>query len=169
MITINSRKKPLSSGTYGRYFRLSRTRGVKVLGFGYKKIETMFSRFKTLDLVEKEIELLQKAQKSNLSPKYAKLVVVKYKGKFYPAIKMQHIGGKIVYDIDKYIKLSKLFVNKYGKRSDHGLSVKKFILNKLKKAGITHKDLHCGNVMINSRREIKVIDFTPEWIGNVSK
>jgi len=167
-IRISKNKKPLSSGLFGKYFRISKNRGVKVFGKGHRKIETIFSRPKTYLSAQKECELLKKAEKSKISPKFAQLVIVIYRKKFYPAIKMQHFGGDILYNHDRYLKPSYAYVNRFGEiKKNKTIKMKSFILNKLKKAKIVHIDLHSANVMVNSQGKVRVIDFSPEWIKEI--
>ena len=167
IVKINSKKRPLSKGIYGKYFHISQRTGVKVLGRGYKKMESIFKRYKTLADAEVESLILKKAEKSKISPRGAKAVIVQYNGLFYPAIKMQHIHGKTLYQIDPYLDLNNHYVTKKGKHLPNQKSsykLGKYLRDCLKKVGIINRDLHLNNVIINNQGIVKVIDFSPEWI-----
>lgn len=165
IINISSKKQPISKGIYGKYFQISKRNGVKILGRGYKKIDSIFKKYKTLADAELESMILKKAERSKISPKRAQAVIVKYKNLYYPAIKMQHIYGKTLYQIDPYLDLNNHYVTKQGRFSANGqFKLGKFVRDCLKRVGIINKDLHLNNVIINNQGKVKVIDFSPEWI-----
>lgn len=167
IIRLSSKKQPISKGLYGKYFQISKRIGVKVLGRGYKKMDSIFRQYKTLEDAEIESLILKKAEKSKISPRGAKSVIVLHNGLFYPAIKMQHINGKTLYQIDPFLNLNNHYVTKKGKilknkKSSYKLG--KYLRDCLKKVGIINRDIHLNNVIINNQGLVKVIDFSPDWV-----
>lgn len=167
-IKISSNKKPISKGVYGRYFKISSRIGIKILGKGYKKFSSVFKKY-ILNNAHLESMLLKKAELSGISPKFAKAIIVSYQGLFYPGIKMEHINGKTLFEIDPYFDIKKNYVNKNGKllkeHSKNSTKVSLYLNNKLKKFGIKNRDIHLNNIIISKSGKIKIIDFSPEWIS----
>lgn len=166
-IKIASNKKPISKGLYGKYFKLSNKLGVKILGRGFKKIINVFKKYGLNDAYLESL-ILNKATLSGISPKYSKVVVVSHKGLFYPGIKMEHINGKTLYQIDPYFNIEKNYVNKKGfllkENVKKSIKLSLFLKEKLKKAGIKNRDIHLNNIIVSKSGKVKVIDFSPEWI-----
>lgn len=173
-LKIASNKKPISKGVYGRYFKISNKIGVKILGRGFKKIRSLLKKIQINDAYLESL-ILKKAEVSGISPKYSKTVIVSYKGMFYPGIKMEHISGKTLYQIDPYFDLRTNFVNKQGKLLKHesksrkSIKLSHFLKQKLEKVGMKNKDIHLNNIIISKSGKVKMIDFSPEWISFSSK
>ena len=170
IIRIPSNKKPLGKGLYGKYFQVSARKGIKILGRGYKSIDMLFTKYHKVEEAELEALILKKAEKSKISPRGAKPVIVRYKGLFHSAIQMQHINGKTLCQIDPHLGLNDYFVTRSGKitRSRQSESLGRFVKRRLMNRGLVNRDLHLNNVIINRQGKVKVIDFSPEWIKTIS-
>lgn len=155
------KKQLIGSGIYGKYFKISRNKGIKIIGSGYKKFNKLLKSKRILDAV-REATLLKISEKRKVSPKFYNLKVVKFNGKFYPAIEMEHIVGKKAYDYDS---TGSFKINKKGRLSKKGFFAETYIKKMLLKEKIIHKDLHYNNMIITKNKKIKAIDFSPDWIS----
>ncbi len=169
MLYLNQ-KKLIGKGLFGKYFQLSKNKGVKIFGRGFLSKERVINSKQMTNAI-KEASLLKISEKSNLSPKFYSVTIAKYKNKFYPAIVMQHINGTNAIELwEKHgsfsIKKGKLSL------SPKGQEPAKFAKKVLLKNKINHKDLHYNNIIVTKKNNIKVIDFSPSWVqftGNKSK
>lgn len=149
MRTIKSTKtwKLYGSGSYGSYYRLSRTKGIKVIT--------------CLREAKEEIEIQVKAYMKGLPvPKFYELVKVK-KGYHITngwGIIMQHITGKTL-------------TQKIGDFDDASIFFRDFldnIVDDFAVNGIVLSDLHPNNLVAKfdiygNIKDFTVIDFSPEW------
>lgn len=143
-----SKRRAKGSGSYGRYYRLSTTRGVKVLG----DESGGWDRLKDVDFSEarRELRLLNRA-KCRLVPKAFGVVGVYRKGDWYAGILMEHCEGTTLYQS----RLSDASRDRWLERLEDEF---------FKLTGMTHGDLHESNVMYH-KRKCKIIDFTPQYVG----
>lgn len=150
-----SRKRVLSEGAFGRYYRLSIRRGLKVLRTNHgDELPKTLKELECDDLyrqAKKELKLLKKAQRSGCTPKGYEVVAIKFKHGYAPGIVMQHIKGRHYDDSG--------FTNDPWYEE----ACKKAI-RKLSAVKIRHNDIHGENVIITGRgrrKRLYIIDFTP--------
>lgn len=163
MITLLKRQLK-GNGRFGKYFQVSSTRGVKIVGRGFKSKKRLLNSQQVV-MASKEATFLKLAEKSKVSPLFHDLTIAKYKGKYYPAIVMEHISGIRAYDYsDEVFK-----VGSKGKISSKGKLAEKYIKSILSKQKIIHGDLHYNNMIVTKQNKVKAIDFSPDWIRFVGK
>jgi len=164
MIVTLLKNQLKGNGQFGKYFQISATQGIKIIGRGFKSKKRLFNS-QQIVMTSKEATFLKLAEKSKISPIFHDLTIAKYKGKYFPAIIMEHISGIRAYDYsDEVFK-----VGSKGKISNKGKLVEKYIKSVLFKQKIIHRDLHYNNIIITKQNKIKVIDFSPDWVRFVGK
>jgi tRNA A-37 threonylcarbamoyl transferase component Bud32 len=145
MITLRKKKKT-GGGSYGSYYKISKTRGVKVLyseGFTSKRKALTSEVYKDAKL---EASLLKQAQATGIVPRCYGVTLVK-KGKEYAVgIVMQHLGNKTLAD------------SSYCETAAYDE-----IMEKFEEFDIYHSDLHAENIMVY-RGKIYAIDFSPDYV-----
>lgn len=144
LIKLSTKKGP--KGSYGTYFKLSNTRGVKVLHGAFTNFMAALNSWE-MDEARKERDLLNKAFRSGITPKCYGVTVVQSGRQFRVGIVMQHVGDQRLSEVSTG--------NSYG--IIQGLS------EKLRAVGIRHTDLHDYNVMKKGKK-FYAIDFTPGCI-----
>lgn len=158
MISL-SKNQFKANGRYGKYFRISLTKGVKILGRGSLSKKNL-KEGDQLIFAAKEATFLKIAEKSKLSPKIYDLTIAKYQGKYYPAIVMEHIAGVPAINYDS----GKFKVNGFGKISVRGSHAHQYAKKALSKSKIIHADLHYNNMIVTKNKSVRAIDFSPEWV-----
>src|SRR5690606_36961917 len=112
---IHAKKEPLGKGAYGKYFQVSKRKGIKILGRGHNGIESLLQNLDRIGDALYEAYFLKKVADLKISPKWAKPVYVEYRGKFYVGIKMEHINGETLYKSGPYRDFRNYHVDKEGK------------------------------------------------------
>lgn len=153
MINING-QRDAKSGLYGRYFKINETKGVKVLMPYYDSVS--LAKKYLLESAEEEHERLIAAEPSGVSPKDAKIVIVRIKmnenvTKYSIGIEMEHVGDKTLYDTN------------IGQCSEKFTEIENFLHEKLKKCGVYCRDWHEGNIVMNGDKYYR-IDFSPLYV-----
>lgn len=162
------RKTADANGKIGQYIKLTNKIGVKLVGFNgcisQEKLEKSLNWGKAID----EADWLNIVSKINLSPKCYGVYPVKFKGKFFAGIFMDHINGLSLNDFTKkgtFNSGSKIYLNRQGIVSDRGtLPIIKFLREKLNRIKINHKDIHGENVLIDKKNKVWLIDFSSDYI-----
>lgn len=131
----------IKSGFFGHYFRISKTKGVKIYKHGgYKTTQIdLSSKLSQRIIQEATIGVLAQSTTKEIS-------IVKYKSKYYLGIIQKHVATKIKTN-KKDIKTAK---------------------SMLFKKDIAHSDLHEGN-LLKTKSNIYVIDFDPTYSRFVGK
>lgn len=180
--------KQLGKGVFGKVFVLKnkKNRVIKLIGRGYAQAtydkigpailnkniheQNVISCMKYLTDAFLESYNIYKAEKTKITPKFFNLYLVKIGKKLYPAIEMQHIPGinflKYFYRNRKNVKISQdgnieELPNQFKSQVFDQQLMKRFRMAKLK-----HNDIHLGNMIVTKRNKVKVIDFSPEFIGH---
>lgn len=162
--------KYLAKGRYGMYFQVSKIIGYKVLGKGFKTIFDMRQNSLWTQAVL-EYSYYMMAKKSCITPKNIKLVTVYYNGKYYPGIKMSHIDGIPLTEVDNWkmgtLKGNTLTIPKGAKKKNlTDNKIKKYFQEMLrKKTGLIHHDLHTNNILMTKTGKLYIIDFSPDHIN----
>lgn len=151
-------------GVYGSYFKLNKTRGIKVFTHLKKKDPNEIINKKSFRMVKKEFKNQNMIYKKlpHFVPKAFKVVIVQISPKYYaPAIIMSHVEGKPLYKTIPKRKQAIMVGNKIKHISlyERGLPVEKFLANKLKSVGFRHGDLHLNNIILTQNHKLKMIDF----------
>ena len=170
VISLSKNHKYIASGKFGSYFRLSKNRGLKMLSKGFMtKEEARKSYF--YQQAKKEVVLLQQAEPSGISPRYSELLIAKFQGLYFPAIKMEHVKGRTLESYNHKVSIEEMKVNvKTGKLIKRIVSQKRksaysFVNSLLLKQKIKHLDIHECNVLVEFNGKIRVIDFSPRWVS----
>lgn len=159
-LKLNRRKNSDGSGAYGEYYKLSRSKGVKIIGHvdsgnGCYSINELKQDWSYKDAI-KELKLLKRAYRSGVTPKPYHVAAVKIGSIYHAGIVMEHIdgyGGEL--DDDDYVPDYVL------KDALHALE---------KKSGLKHKDVHNGNYIFKKTKygwKLYLIDFSPDNIKRV--
>ena len=123
-------------GLSGTYFKVSSSKGVKIIGKGYQSQEILLRRVKTSNRLQ---NIIKEATIGILANSATKTVeVVKYKKRFFLGIVQNHlttknVSYKIVVEVQK----------------------------DLRKRKIAHGDLHGGNIRWNKNQAV-AMDYDPE-------
>lgn len=140
MISLST-SQLIKSGFFGHYFRVSKTKGVKIYKHGGHKTSKIDLSSKLSQRIIQEATIGILAQSTT-----KKISVVKYKNKYYLGIIQKHVTNKI--DTNrKDIKIAK---------------------SMLFKKDIAHSDLHPGN-LLKTKSNIYIIDFDPTYSRFVGK
>ena len=158
---INLLEKQLRGrGRFGKYFRISKTRGVKIVGRGFKSENNVLKSNQILATAQ-EATFLKIAEQFKITPKVYEVIIAQYKGRFYPAILMEHLIGVPAAQFDD----SCLFkVNSQGNISERGVFGATYVKKTLAKAEIIHSDMHYNNMIVSSQNTLKAVDFSPDWV-----
>lgn len=145
MITL-PRTNRTRSGAFGTYFKLTRTKGIKVLNGRFRTLEAAYNSY-IFDQAKSESEILKIAEASKVVPKCYGVRVVRHGKSFRVGILMQYLGNKRLSDLDLSDKEES---NIYDKLNDA-----------LSHAGVEHNDLHTHNIMFH-KGKYYAIDFSPD-------
>jgi tRNA A-37 threonylcarbamoyl transferase component Bud32 len=151
-------QKHQAKGVYGKYFKLSKTKGIKILiSTGFKTRETALESW-AFRKAKKEMKLLKKASKSKIVPKCygVKIVWNEKRSLFEVGIIMQHLGETTLAN----------HIKKYKKYKEKETSILDKLQETIKKYKIKHNDLHANNVMI-FKNKFFVIDFSPDQVKEI--
>lgn len=170
----------IGAGCYGKYYRLSSMRGIKLLtDTGTRSKHRIYSfawAQSRMKLARQEGAALRKVYKSGLTPKLYKVGIAKLGHRYHPAIIMEHFENykeakdylsmsvESFYDripFQMHVKFSdKLRMHKVSYSGD----LYDFLNRKLKKiTKLKHMDLHYSNILFKERHgvveSVKIIDF----------
>lgn len=145
---------PYGDGAFSTYFNLNGTLGAKVMYCrGFTSIKRL-RKSRIWRVTTAENTLLRKSRKRySLIPHTYGVQPVKISNRYFPAIIMEHIEGKVLW---KYTKSEK----EYSRIRHH-------LERKLEQQGIFHSDLHEGNIIVQKDGDsiiYYIIDFTPECV-----
>lgn len=182
--------KQVGKGLYGKVFivKNKKDRVVKLIGKGYAKSTYDRLNLTVLNnnlydgnvvscskyIVDTFIESYNifKAEGSKLTPKFHNMYLVEYNGKIYPAIEMQKING-ISFLNFFYSNGKDIIITEEGriveKKNFSGAVYDYNVVKRFRKLKFKHNDIHLGNIMITYSGKIKILDFSPEFIGHRSK
>jgi predicted Ser/Thr protein kinase len=167
------KKQSDANGKVGQYIRLTKKIGVKLVGFNgcisQEKLEKSLNWLKAVE----EANWLKLVNSINLSPKCYGVHPVKFKGKFFAGVFMDHIDGGSLNDFTEngvFNMGSKVYLNSKGFISKKGkLPIIKFLKDKLDSIKVNHKDIHGENVLIDKNNKVWLIDFSPDYIKRKRK
>lgn len=168
------KKKSDASGKIGQYIKLTNLFGVKLIGFWGCDSVVNLKKSITWKKALKEAEWLKFVNASKLSPNCYGVYPVKFKGRFFAGIFMDHINGSSLNSITKngiFQQGSKIYVSKNGiiNLKNNKIPIIKFLKNKLTKIGINHFDIHGENVLVDKNNKIWLIDFSSDYISKKNK
>lgn len=164
---IHGNKKPLGKGLYGRYFRFSKNSGIKVIGRGYSRLEKLAEQMTLIEDAKFETMLLKKVSSLKISPRWANFIIVSYKGRYYAGIKMQHIHGDTLYNLNPYLEPYQYFVDRLGRIVEKHLSsftLRQYVSKRFSLKGVKNTDLHLNNILMTPKGFIKIVDFSRDRI-----
>lgn len=148
-------QKSKAGGAYGSYLQLTAKMGAKVLrAHCYDSVEDATARGQTVwEEAQREAKNLMSARKiyGDLVPKFCHLGVVKWQEKYYIAMMVQHIDGKMLHDLGYNHKWSDTC-------SDLMVECREILESK----DYDFKDLHTGNVMLirqDGVNHLRVVDW----------
>lgn len=139
--------KHVGDGSFGSYYKMSRGKGIKVF-FTYHLSKAGILESNEYYNAREEFSLLKKAHKLRLSPKPYEIVLVKDNERYCVGIVMQHL-------------------NKFRSRRVCYETAESNLIEKLKKGGVYHHDLHDGNIIpVKHGRGIRyyAVDFSPQYV-----
>jgi tRNA A-37 threonylcarbamoyl transferase component Bud32 len=148
MLTLKVHGNKGSKGCFGRYVKLGKGKGVKLL---HGQCESL-KELKNSDLWEaatEEAYLLRKAFKSGVVPRCYGVVPVKTRKGYRVGIILQHLGDITLAKIGDRIGWDTVEI------------VSEMLSEKLLEVGVEHGDLHCSNIM-RHKGKYYAIDFSPE-------
>lgn len=145
----------VGKGSFGSYYRINKFNGIKIIGRGFKQLKSLLNS-KTYQDAYFEFFAYKTLEKSKITPKRVDFIIAKKNGRYYPAIKMQHIAGEILYSYQ--IRTKKQKHNSKYKTT----KIREKFNNKIKKIGVIHKDIHEGNIIVQ-KNKFKLIDFTYQY------
>lgn len=130
-------------GAYGRYYKLSSKKGIKLLEDKYITYDDALNGYRIKEAI-KEVELLREAKSryKNIPTCYG-IKIIEKQGIFRIGIVMQHLGETTAMDVE-------------GFTDEKKCKLEKDLLD----IGIKHRDLHLGNIMFY-KNDYYIIDFTP--------
>lgn len=158
MRVVKLGKRPFSDlfGSYGSYYRLSPTKGVKVLYEHKFRSKRALLKSGAWKLAQIEAKLLRQAEPTGIVPKGAQAVMVRLNGHLWCGIVQEHLEG--------LWWSHRTSVDSQGRCAPDGeLSVTKYINRKLKAVGLKHLDAS-NNHLVTAWLKVKVIDFSPDFI-----
>jgi len=143
-------KRKSSKGSYGSYFKLNRSKGVKVLRGSFKSIIAAMNSRK-MEAAIQERDYLNKAYNSHdpISPYCHGVTLIQSGSNIRIGIVMQHLGE---------MTLRNCVLNE-----DEKDEIIESLEHMLLERGIDHRDLHEDNVMIKDGKYY-AIDFSPDYI-----
>ncbi len=158
-VILKRGQRPNGCGAFGRYYRLSKVIGIKVLsGMWSNEYCTTQKELKASNQWKeavREARLIRVARKSRIVPKCYGVVPVRREGqngRLHVGIVMQHIPGRVLGNREPDV---------IERLSDR-------ICNKCK---LSMQDLHGWNILVTgkSRKRYWVIDFTPDLIDDLRR
>lgn len=170
MIKITYNKQTFSLESYytnssGWYRKTKDGIGLKIFDLGFSSAKKAMSS-RLYQRIKKEFNFQKKIHRNypNFTSKPIDIIALKSSDGLYRLVfLMEHLKGK---SFRSYGWYNKYFINVKTEKLtptlrtlEIGQQVHDFIKNKLKSIGIDHGDLHCGNIIISPKKEIKIIDF----------
>jgi hypothetical protein len=153
----------MHSGFYGIYIKVNESVGVKLFGSIDKKgiykglYDTVIEaeNGQLCSDAHEEFALLERAQLTGISPIPFAVQVFKVQDNdrsgYMVGLIMEHCG-EVVYDWDQEM------INEVD-----------FLAERLEnEAGLNHSDIHSENVVVSKKGNIKIIDFSPDYIHKVA-
>lgn len=140
-------QKRSGGGSYGEYYQISRSKGIKLLYSSFITFEDALKSELYKD-AQAEAKLMREAKTrySNI-PQCFGVKVIKMDTTYRIGIIMQHLGTQ------------KAVTHPVAENDDF----KNELVNRLRQVGIIHDDLHYNNIMLY-KEDWWVIDFSPEFI-----
>jgi predicted Ser/Thr protein kinase len=145
--------KIVGQGAYGKVYKIKTPcclnnipKNVKTIAV---KIETINNEYFNIDYLKKGIKASNKAIKLGIAPKLYDIFILLSDDNIKIIKVYEYIEGTT---IDKKTWKSSIEKNQFLKDLEN-------IVRKMNKAGILHRDLHKGNVMITKKNKIYIIDF----------
>ena len=165
---IIKNKIPDAAGKVGQYFRFSEKVGVKIIGFyGCESIKNLHKSPNWVK-AQQESNWLNLVNSVSLAPRSHGVFPVKFKGRFFAGVFMDHINGdslNLQVDGLDFKQGCKVYVNKKGSISESGTPIRQYLKKKLDKVKVTHWDIHGENVLIDkATKKVWLIDFSPAYI-----
>ena len=159
-IDFSKKWKRIGSGAFASYYKMSKTKGIKILVDGDK--------YEALD----ELSLIKKAnKKTDMAPKgYEVVRVYFYKNsqdEYYQyGIIMQHLNARRVCTLGPRIK--DRFYKSLESRGISDYDIEDYVHEKLRRQGVFHDDCHTANILAKVKNgkitRLYVVDFTPEMV-----
>ena len=168
------KKRADASGKIGQYIQLTKDIGVKIIGFwGCKNIKNLHNSITWVKAME-EAKWIAFVSSSDLAPNCYGVHPVKFNGRFFAGVFMDHINGVSLNSVTKngsFQQGSKVYVNKKGVLNENkvGVPIRQFLTQKLKKIGLNHFDIHGENVLVDKKKRIWLIDFSSDYISKKKK
>lgn len=134
-------------GGYGTYFKITRSKGVKVLRGSYKSFMAAMNSSQMREAI-KERDLMIEASKSGVTPKCYGVTVVQRGSSFRVGIVMEHLGSTRLRDL--------------GLDEEEEERIIMELEDQVRDSGVTHNDLHPWNVMVKDGKYY-AIDFSPDY------
>jgi RIO-like serine/threonine protein kinase len=134
-------------GGYGTYFKITRSKGVKVLRGSFSSFLAAMNSG-TMKLAMKERDLMNEAHSSGVTPKCFGVTVVQRGNSFRVGIIMEHLGSVRLRDL------------KMDEEEEERIIME--LEEQVSSAGVTHNDLHPWNVMVKGDKYY-AIDFSPDY------
>lgn len=173
ILTIKNSKAD-AAGKIGQYIRINKGVGVKVVGFkGCQSVKSLL-KSKNWKKAEDEAKFLKIVGDAGLSPLSYGVHPVKFKGRYFAGIFMDHIDSDSLNNITPsgvFTNGTKVYVDKNGYLTDkdNGLPIMKYLKTNLSKIGIYHSDIHGENVLIDQNNRVWLIDFSADYIRKKRK
>lgn len=149
-------------GSYGTYYRISKTKGIKVISTD-KSLHLTIKDLKSSlrwKLAKREFNLQKKASKLPFVSRPYKLIPIflPETGSYYPAIIMDHIEGK---SLISYKRMKRCVLN-LGRKKIHFSNfhdLRESFRKELRSIHIKHGDIFERNVLIQKDKSVKLVDF----------
>ena len=157
-------KNYISSGCYGTFYVLNKSKGVKVLDCGFTSIRKLKASTYWSD-AEKEVKFYNDAYVSGVVPKCYGVRPIRVKdghtSKYYAGIVLSYIKGREIYD------------DEVSSKEYRGVNVSVYLTKKIRDAsGIIHDDLYGHNILVRLNKYGEIIkawaiDFSPTCCDRV--
>ncbi len=154
-----------AGGAYGSYLQLTAKMGAKVIkAHSYNSVEDALSEGQAVwEEAQREARNLLYARKiyGDLVPKFCHLGVVKWQDKYYIAMMVQHVNGKMLSDLSRNTRWAE-------ELSD----IMESLRERLEEKDYHFRDLHHGNVMLirqDGVNHLRVVDWGIEDTVRLSK
>jgi serine/threonine-protein kinase RIO1 len=151
-ILTKSLRKTASNrdGCYGDYYKLSRSKGIKVLSDDrYRTLEDTIKSRTFKEAKAEAIHLMEARKRYPNIPKCFGVKIIEIGGFYKVGIVMEHLGETMAIHLIAH--------------EDERLELMKELRDKLANVGIDHGDLHCKNIMFH-KNDWYIIDFSPSMI-----
>lgn len=156
-------------GAFGTYFKLTNKYGVKVLsGDNTWLTKERAKKDWAYDEAREECDWIKSAEASGVTPKYARVVYVKYKwdspDMYRIGILMEHMGDDTAYDLG-YVDYVESEDEIEEQKMDQFFAIRDALKKTIEeKTGIYMADLHTKNI-VKKGKQWFAIDFTPDLIS----